>query len=413
MGFVIFLRNTPVRRLLPLLALAGCAALTISCSGAERVQASRREAPPRAIQVEPVREETVRRTVEVVGTLAAEDEVTVSSQAEGIVRRVLADLGDTVRTDQPLVELDREKLQYNLDQQKASLSRALTKYGAAEIGHLPPPEETPDVRKAAAELAQAKQLHERAGELHKRQLIPLQALDDAQSALTSKQASYDAALQNSKNLRADIDVADATMKLADRQLRDTFIRSPFDGSVQKRMVSVGELVKAQMPVMTVVRVDPLKVRAEIPERMAPWIQIGQPVALRVDAYPDRTFDGTVSRISPAVNTQTRTFSFEATAPNSGRILKPGTFARVRLETSLVEKVLTIPYKAMQYRYGINRAFVVRGDKLSAQELKLGDRHDDRMEIAEGLKPGELVALTDVDNLSDGQKVSVGEKRKTE
>ena len=413
MGFVIFVRNTPVRRLLPLLALAGCAALAISCSGAESVQASRRDAPPKAIQVEPVREETVRRTVEVVGTLAAEDEVTVSSQAEGIVRRVLADLGDTVRTDQPLVELDREKLQYNLDQQKASLSRALTKYGAAEIGRLPPPEETPDVRKAAAELAQAKQLYERAGELHKRQLIPLQSLDDAQSALTSKQASYDAALQNSKNLRADIDVADATMKLADRQLRDTFIRSPFDGSVQKRMVSVGELVKAQMPVMTVVRVDPLKVRAEIPERMAPWIQIGQPVSLRVDAFPDRTFDGTVSRISPAVNTQTRTFSFEATAPNSGRILKPGTFARVRLETSLVEKVLTIPYKAMQYRYGVNRAFVVKGDKLSAQELKLGDRHDDRMEIAEGLKAGDLVALTDVDNLSDGQKVSVGEKRKTE
>jgi multidrug efflux pump subunit AcrA (membrane-fusion protein) len=413
MGSVIFLRNSRVSRFLPLLALTGCAALAINCSPSESVQASRREPAAKAIEVEAVRQEEVRRIVEVVGTLAAEDEVTVSSQAEGIVRRVLADLGDAVRTDQPLVELDREKLQYNLDQQKASLSRALTKYGAEQIGHLPPPEETPDVRKVAAELAQAKQLYERAGELHKRQLIPLQTLDDAQSALTSKQASYDAALQNAKNLRADIDVADATMKLADRQLRDTFIRSPFDGSVQKRMVSVGELVKAQMPVMTVVRVDPLKVRAEIPERMTPWIMVGQAVTLRVDAFPDRTFEGTVARISPAVNAQTRTFSFEASAPNSGRILKPGTFARVRLETALVEKVLTIPYKAMQYRYGVNRAFVVKGDKLSSQELKLGDRHDDRMEIAEGLKAGELVALTDVDNLSDGQKVSVGEKRKTE
>jgi RND family efflux transporter MFP subunit len=165
--------------------------------------------------------------------------------------------------------------------------------------------------------------------------------------------------------------------------------------------------------MTVVRVDPLKVLAEIPERMAPWIQIGQPVVLRVDAYPDRTFDGTVARISPGVNTQTRTFSFEASAPNHGRILKPGTFARVRLDTALVEKVLTIPYTAMQYRDGVNRAFVVNGDTLSARELKLGDRHGERMEIAEGLKPGDLVALTDVDNLSDGQKVSVGETRKTE
>lgn len=413
MGSAIFLRYSSIGRLLPLLALTGCAALASSCAASESAQSRGREPAAKAIKAESARQEEVHRIVEVVGTLAAEDEVTVSSQAEGVVMRVLADLGDAVRTNQPLVELDREKLQYNLDQQKASLARALTKYGASEIGHLPPVEETPDVRKAAAELAQVKQLYDRAGELHKRQLIPQQTLDDAQSALVSKEASYDAALQNARNLRAEIDIAAATMKLADRQLRDAFIRAPFDGSIQKRMVSVGELVKAQMPVMTVVRVDPLKVLAEIPERMAPWIRVGQPVVLRVDAFPDRTFDGTVARISPAVNTQTRTFSFEASAPNSGRILKPGTFARVRLETALVEKVLTIPYKAMQYRYGVNRAFVVKGDTLAAQELKLGDRHDDRMEIAEGLKPGDLVAITDVDNLSDGQKVSVSETRKTE
>ena len=75
------------------------------------------------------------------------------------------------------------------------------------------------------------------------------------------------------------------MKLADRQLRDTQIRAPFDGYVEKRLVKLGELVKAQMPVMAVVRVDPLKVIAEIPEKMAPWIKDGQPVELHVDAYP--------------------------------------------------------------------------------------------------------------------------------
>ena len=90
-------------------------------------------------------------------------------------------------------------------------------------------------------------------------------------------------------------------------------------------------------------------------------------------------------------------------------MKPGTFARVRLETALVEQVLTIPYAAMQYRYGINRAFVVKDSALSARELKLGDRQGDRMEIADGLKPGELIALTDVDNLTDGMKVTVGTK----
>ena len=75
------------------------------------------------------------------------------------------------------------------------------------------------------------------------------------------------------------------MKLADRQLRDTEIRAPFDGYVEKRLVNLGELVKTQMPVMAIVRVDPLKVTAEIPEKMAPWINDGQPVELHVDAYP--------------------------------------------------------------------------------------------------------------------------------
>ena len=113
----------------------------------------------------------------------------------------------------------------------------------------------------------------------------------------------------------------------------------------------------------------------------------------------------MSRISPAVNTQTRTFAFEALAPNDDALLKPGTFARVHLETALVEQVLTIPYAAMQYRYGVYRVFAVNGDRLAAHELKTGDRVGDRMEILGGVKLGDLVALTDVDNLADGMKVA--------
>ena len=116
--------------------------------------------------------------------------------------------------------------------------------------------------------------------------------------------------------------------------------------------------------MSVVRVDPLKVTAEIPEKMAPWIKVGQPVELHVDAYPDKTFAGKVSRISPAVNTATRAFPFEALVPNADALLKPGTFARVHIESGKVDQVLTLPYAAMQYRYGVNRVFVVDGDQLS-------------------------------------------------
>jgi RND family efflux transporter MFP subunit len=213
-------------------------------------------------------------------------------------------------------------------------------------------------------------------------------------------------LQNARNLRASIQASEATMKLAARQLRDTEIRAPFDGYVEKRLVNLGELVKAQMPVMAIVRLDPLKVTAELPERMAPWISDGRPVELHVDAYRDRTFTGKVTRISPVVNTATRAFPFEALVPNADAALKPGTFARVHVESGKVDDVLTLPYSALQYRYGVNRVFVVKGDRLALRELQVGERLGDRIEIASGVKEGEPVAITDVDTLSDGTRVAV-------
>ena len=381
-----------------LAAIAGCADSSAKQADAKRTAKS--------VKTEAVRQESVRRSLDVVGTLAAEDQVTVSSEVDGVVRRVLADLGDRVKSGQPLVELDREKLQYNLDQQRAAHARSLTKYGATDAEHLPRAEDTPDVRRAAAVLSQAQQGFQRATELHKRQLISEQTRDDADTTLRLKRAAYDASLQEAKNLQADIDASAAALRLAERQLRDASIRAPFDGYVQQRMVSLGELVKVQAPVMTVVRVDPLKLLSEIPERMAPWVKIGQPVTLTVDAYPDRRFTATVSRISPAVSTQTRTFAFEAVAPNAEALLKPGTFARVRLETSLVEQVMTIPYAAMQYRYGVYRAFTVEGDRLEARELKTGDRIGDRMEILDGLNSADRVAVTDVDTLTDGMTIAI-------
>jgi len=374
-------------RVIKCMGIGGLAVVAVACSKSETAQARGREDAAKPIKTESVRQEAVRRSVEVVA-------------------RLFSDLGDRVVAGQALLELDREKPQYNLDQQKAALERALAKFGATDPSHLPPIEKTPDVLKAQAELVQAKQAFDRADELNRRQLVPKQTLDDAEAMFQSKQASYDASLQNARNLRADIAASEAALKLADRELRDTAIRAPFDGYIQKRLVSLGEYVKVQTPVMAVVRVDPLKVTAEIPEKMAPWIKLGQTVELHVDAYPDKTITGKISRISPAVNTATRAFPFEALVPNTDALLKPGTFARVHIESSKVDQVMTLTYAAIQYRYGVNRVFVVDGDHLVARELKVGERMGERIEVVDGVKPGDAVALTEVDKLSDGTRVSV-------
>jgi RND family efflux transporter MFP subunit len=381
------------------------AALASGCTKAPKTQTKAKE-DVKPIRAEAVKGESIRRNVEVVGTLAAGEQVTISAEASGTVSRILADLGDRVNAGDVLVELDREKLQYNADEQTAALDRALARYGAASPDVLPPVEQTPDVQKAAAELLQAKQSLDRAAELYKRQLVPKQLLDDADAMHRSKQATYESSLQNAKNLRADIAASVASSKIAARQLRDATIRAPFTGYVEKRLVAPGQLVNVQTPVMSVVRVDPLKVTAEIPEGMAPWVKVGQPITLFVEAYPETPFTATVSRISPSVSPQSRAFPFEALVPNAGMQLKPGTFARVHVESSRVDQVLTSPYAAVQYRYGVNRVFVVQNGQLAARELKLGERVGERVEILSGVRAGDMVALTDVDQLADGQHVAV-------
>jgi len=394
----------PVRPL-ALVVLIGTATIA-GCMKADSAQAGGDDRKARQVTVVPVKRDAVRRSVDVVGTLTAVDQVTVSSEADGTVRAIVADLGDRVKAGQVLVRLDNERQQYAFQQQQAALARTLAQYGATDPQHLPEPENTPDVRRATAELAQARSAFDRAKELLRRELVSQQAFDDAQTELQSKQAGYEVSLQNSRNLRASIQASEAAMKLADRQVRDTEIRAPFDGYVERRLINLGELVREQMPVMAIVRLDPLKVTAEIPERMAPWIDNGRPVEMHVDAYPTRTFTGKVTRISPAVNTGTRAFPFEAVVPNSEGILKPGTFARVHVESGKVDEVLTLPYAALQYRYGVNRAFVVNGDRLEMRELQVGERLGDRIEVTSGVKPGERVVVSDVETLNGGELVAV-------
>ena len=157
--------------------------------------------------------------------------------------------------------------------------------------------------------------------------------------------------------------------------------------------------------MSLVKVDPLKLTAEVPEKMAPWVKVGQSLTLAVEAMPGAAVTGHIARLSPAVNPQTRSFPLEGRVPNPDGRLKPGGFARVHIVTDLVEQVLTVPAAALQYRYGVNRVFVVKGDRLRATEIKIGDRVGERVEVVSGVTAGETIAAADVEKLIDGARVT--------
>ncbi|MGE5813709.1 MAG: efflux RND transporter periplasmic adaptor subunit [Acidobacteriota bacterium] len=391
--------------------LLWCLLPVAGCSGVGNAQSRAPETAARRVKTLAVRPDMVRRSIDIVGTLAAAEEVTISSEVEGKVSRIHADLGDRVAAGDVLVELDREKLEYRYQASRAALQRAKARFGVDDSSPdaLRPIEKTPDVQKAAADLAQAEQAVVRARELSRRGLLPTQQLDDAEARYQAAKAGYDSAVQNARNLRADIDAGEANMRLAERELRDSQVRAPFDGYIQKRLVTPGMFVRLQSPVMMLVKVDPLKLTGEVPERLAPWVRNGQKVEVRVDAYPDSVVVGTISRISPAVNQQTRAFPLEAAVPNGDSRLKPGTFARARILSDRMDQVVAVPVSALQYRYGVNRIFLIRGDRLVAREVKTGDRLGDRMEITEGVHAGDRIVATDVEPLAEGLRVTVDER----
>ena len=358
----------------------------------------------RRVTTEQAQVRDVRRQVDVVGTLAAREEVVVSAEVDGRVARLVHDLGDRVSAGEPLIELDPEKLQYRAEAQKAALDQARARYGASG-DELPPLDQVPAVVSTSAQLADARQQLERAKNLSERSLLPRSDLDTAQTRFNTAKAAHDQALASARQLRADIETQTSSLRLAQRNLRDAVIRAPFDGYVAERLVSQGQYIQTQAPVMRIVRLQPLKLTAEIPEKFAPWIQTGRELAVRVDAYPSQTFAGKVVRISPAVNLRSRAFAIEGEVPNGDGRLKPGTFARVQITTDHVDRAVTIPAGAVQSRYGTNRVFLVQNGQLVGREVVLGDRLGDRVEVAQGLEPGTTIVAGDVEQLADGMKVT--------
>ena len=169
---------------------------------------------------------------------------------------------------------------------------------------------------------------------------------------------------------------------------------------------MGQYVRANTPLFVLVKTNPVRLRLEVPERMAPWIRNGQQVDVSVEAFTDRRFSGRVSRIAPTVDQTKRTFIVEALIDNPDGALKPGSYARARMGTQKVDEIKLIPSRAVSYVLGTNKAYVVKEGSIEARDVKTGDRFDNQIEILEGLTQGEQVATTQLNRLDTGTKVRV-------
>jgi len=341
----------------------------------------------------PVKLQELRRNVESVGSLFALEEVTVSSEVDGKVDEVLVDVGDRVERGQPLVNVSTIELKLALDQQRALYQQARARLGITEDSDdIKNVLDSAEVKKAAADLKEAEEAYKRSQQLLEKRLIPRQDFDQVDARVHSARAAYDLAVQSVQNLRAQLPQYKASVELAEKKLRDAVIRAPFKGQIKERVVSPGQYLKVQTPVMVIVSVDPLRVRLKIPETMAGLIQIGDRLQVTVDAYPNRTFSGKLSRINPSVDPQSRTFEVEALLENAEGLLKPGFFVKARIPSAKLDPGMVVPQDALQYSYGIYKIFLIQGDVLKEQEVKVGDLSAEQIEIVSGVKAGDMIGV---------------------
>ncbi|HOQ46289.1 MAG TPA: efflux RND transporter periplasmic adaptor subunit [Bryobacteraceae bacterium] len=382
--------------------------LSVGCGREENVEA-KRDPGPVVIRAAPVVTRQIQRVVESVGTLFPYDEVIVSAEVDGPVREVNVDLGDTVKEGQVLARISDEEQRYLVAQNEAQLRQSLERLGLKhENDKVADIRETPEVRRAQADLFDAEQRYKRVRELVDQNIGSRQELDAAGARYKAAQAEYDATLNQTRNLIQEVERFKAVLELQRKKLRDTVVRAPFNASVKERQVAVGQYVRANTPLFTLVKTDPIRLRIEIPERMAPWVKEGQVADVTVEAYPGRVFRGKIWRISPTVDESKRTFIVEALIQNPLGELKPGSYAKASVKTSKFEEVQLVPFSAVNYVLGSYKAYVVKDGTVEARDVKLGDRFGSDVEIDEGLKDGELVAITQVQRLDTGTRVRVAD-----
>ncbi|MFN7945793.1 MAG: efflux RND transporter periplasmic adaptor subunit [Blastocatellia bacterium] len=386
------------------LAVTSCLRKTASQATSEKAPAA---AQTKArVKIVSVEQQQQRRAVEVVGSLFAFDEVTVSSEAEGRVEQVMADVGDRVTKGQVLARISPVEMELSVEQQRAALRQARARLGLnEETGELRDVREAAEVKKAAADLADAEQKFKRAQSLLETGVIARQVYDEAESRYKSAKAAYDLAVQQVENLRASMQQTQATLNLANKRLRDAQIRAPFSGNIKVRSVTVGQYLKIQTPVMTIVNADPLRVRLNVPEKMSPWVRVGRDVSITLEAFPGRTFTGRITRINPAVDDKTRTFEIEGLVANHSGELKPGSFVKATIQSDKVDQILTIPQNSAIYLFGAYKVFVVQGHIVKEREVRLGDHFGDRVEVMDGLQLNDKLAISENGQpLRDGMEI---------
>jgi RND family efflux transporter MFP subunit len=379
--------------------LAGCKGDSSSASAQE----GKPEQAPKQVRTERAQLRQLGTSVLVNGTLDAYDRATVGTKVAGRLQSMAVDLGSRVRRGQLIARIDPTDYGIRLQQAEAGLAQARVRLGLPAEGasDAVDPTDTPPVREARAVLDEARTSRERFSSLLAGGLVSKAEFEQVQAQSRVAESRYQDALEEIRNRQAVATQRRAEVALARQQLADTSVVAAFDGVVQQRIAALGEFLAAGAPVAEIVKIDPLRFRADVPERDAASIRVGQSVQLVVDGAP-REATGRITRISPTITERTRVLQIEADIPNDGA-LRAGSFARATIVTDTTTSTLAVPKDALITFAGIEKVVVVDKGKTKEKPVTTGRRAGDWVEVLSGVKAGDEVVLSPV-NLKSGQAV---------
>lgn len=339
------------------------------------------------------------------GTLAAFDQTTVSVKVPGRLRTITVDLGTVVRQGQVIAQVDPEDYRLRVQQAEAALAQARARLGLSPDGtdDKVDPEQTATVRQARAVLDEARFNRDRAAKLVEQGVIAKADFDSANASYKVAEGRYQDAYEEIRNRQGVLAQRRSEVALARQQLKDTSVIAPLDGIVQEKRTSVGEYLAAGAPVVNIVRMDPLRLRAEIPERESRNVHTGQHVRVTVEGNPS-IYVGQIMRLSPVIAEQNRMLVVEADVRNDGK-LRPGSFAHAEIVTNDAKMAVTVPNNAIVTFAGIQKVIVVQNGKALEKPITTGRKNGEFTEIVAGINVGEKV-IVDPGNLQSGQSVEV-------
>lgn len=300
----------------------------------------------------------VSESLTLVGTLAANESVDIKSETDGIVQEIGFEEGQRVEKGQLLLRLDDTKLAATLAEAEASLRLSTLTF-------------------------------ERAKQLFQDKLVSQQEYDQAAATFDRSRASVD---------------------LMKRQLKDARLVAPFAGTVGARQISPGQVMTRATLLTSLVDLDPVKVDFWVPERFLSQVQIGQRIEIGVAAYPGKKFGGDVYFVAPQLDEATRRAQMKARIANPDGLLKPGMFANLELTLELRQNAIVIPEIALLWDGDVARVFVVQTTPtnriVELRLVELGVRSPGEVEIAQGLKAGELVVTEGLQKIGPASPVMI-------